>query len=139
MTPQDCARRQRRRSSTPARCATTASRSSWARERSCALCARPRHLMTTQTGRSYDRIDGRAKVTGGARYSAEVRLEGLLHAVLATSTIAAGRIARIDVRRAECAPSGRGLYPRDDAAPCSPAGLRLRQADQHDLLVSAGR
>src|SRR5258708_5493965 len=60
--------------------------------------------MTTQTGRSYDRIDGRAKVTGGARYSAELKVDGLVHAGFAASTIAAGRIAGLDVRRAERAP-----------------------------------
>ena len=48
------------------------------------------------TGQPIDRVDGRSKVTGAARYSAEYPLPHLAHAVLITSTIAHGRIARID-------------------------------------------
>jgi xanthine dehydrogenase YagR molybdenum-binding subunit len=61
----------------------------------------------------YNRIDGPAKVTGTARYSAEVKLEGLLHAVFATSTIAAGRIAQINVSRAECAPGVAAVFTHE--------------------------
>src|SRR5690242_6582930 len=57
--------------------------------------------MTPMIGAGYDRIDGPEKVTGSARYSADVHLEGLLHAVFPTSTIANGRVSRIDVSRAE--------------------------------------
>ncbi|MDR3671325.1 MAG: xanthine dehydrogenase family protein molybdopterin-binding subunit [Holophaga sp.] len=55
----------------------------------------------TSTGQPVDRVDGRAKVTGGARYAAEHTLPGLLHAVLVTSTVAHGRIATIHTARAE--------------------------------------
>ena len=41
------------------------------------------------------RADGRLKVTGGARYTADVPVERLAHAVLVGSTIASGRITRI--------------------------------------------
>ncbi|MBV8221522.1 MAG: xanthine dehydrogenase family protein molybdopterin-binding subunit [Solirubrobacterales bacterium] len=52
-------------------------------------------------GEPRDRIDAAAKVTGGARYSADIAIDGVAHAVFATSTIAAGRIVRIDVTEAE--------------------------------------
>ena len=47
-------------------------------------------------GQAVNRIDGRVKVTGAAIYSAEHPLPRLAHAVLIQSTIASGRIARID-------------------------------------------
>ena len=51
-------------------------------------------------GAPLDRVDGRLKVTGGARYSAEFRVAGLAYAVMVTSTVAKGRIASIDTRDA---------------------------------------
>ena len=47
-------------------------------------------------GTATSRIDGRAKVTGAAKYAAEVDTSGLAHAAVVGATIAKGRIARID-------------------------------------------
>ena len=55
-------------------------------------------------GKPVDRVDGRLKVTGGARYSAEIPVEGVVHAVFATSRIARGRIRSIETRAARRAP-----------------------------------
>lgn len=55
----------------------------------------------TFIGQPVNRIDGRAKVTGTAQYAAEHRLPRIAHAVLVTSTIASGRITRIDSSIAE--------------------------------------
>jgi xanthine dehydrogenase YagR molybdenum-binding subunit len=52
--------------------------------------------MTTYIGASTSRVDGHAKVTGAARYAGEVSAAGLVHASVVASTIAKGRIARID-------------------------------------------
>ena len=52
-------------------------------------------------GSPFDRPDGPAKVTGEAKYTADVDLPGLLHAHVVESTIAAGRIVHIDTARAE--------------------------------------
>ncbi|TWF75115.1 xanthine dehydrogenase YagR molybdenum-binding subunit [Pseudonocardia hierapolitana] len=60
--------------------------------------------MTTMVGRPIARLDGDAKVTGAARYAADVQVAGLTHGTLVMSTIARGRIARIDTRAAEAAP-----------------------------------
>lgn len=55
-------------------------------------------------GKPMNRVDGRLKVTGGARYAAEFPLENMAHAVLIGSTIARGRIKSIDTSAAEKSP-----------------------------------
>src|SRR3712207_4084038 len=50
------------------------------------------------------RVDGRAKVTGKATYSAEYKLENMVYGFLVGSTIAKGRIKSIDTKSAEKAP-----------------------------------
>ena len=56
--------------------------------------------MTTYIGTATSRVDGRAKVTGAAKYAAEFNTAGLAHASVVTSTIAKGRIAWIDASEA---------------------------------------
>jgi xanthine dehydrogenase YagR molybdenum-binding subunit len=51
-------------------------------------------------GAAVPRIDGRAKVTGAAKYAAEFNAPGLLHGSVVTSTITKGRIRRIDTSEA---------------------------------------
>ena len=52
--------------------------------------------MASYIGTPTSRIDGHAKVTGGAKYAAEFNVRDLAHASVITSTIAKGRITRID-------------------------------------------
>jgi xanthine dehydrogenase YagR molybdenum-binding subunit len=52
-------------------------------------------------GQPISRIDGRLKVTGSARYTADVPVEDLVHASIVYSTVANGRIAAIDTADAE--------------------------------------
>ena len=54
----------------------------------------------TYVGTPTSRIDGHAKATGAAKYAGEVNVDGLAYAAVVTSTIAKGRIARIDVSEA---------------------------------------
>lgn len=54
-------------------------------------------------GKPLDRIDGRDKVTGAAKFSAEYPLENLAYAALAYSAIARGTIRSIDVSAANAA------------------------------------
>ena len=56
--------------------------------------------MQTYIGTPASRVDGRAKVTGEAKYAAEVNVPGLVHASVVASTIAKGRVARIDAAEA---------------------------------------
>ncbi|MDE3104641.1 MAG: xanthine dehydrogenase family protein molybdopterin-binding subunit [Acidobacteriota bacterium] len=55
-------------------------------------------------GAALPRIDGPAKTTGTASYAADYNLPGLAFAVPVTSTIARGRIRRIDAATAEAMP-----------------------------------
>ncbi|HSC08701.1 MAG TPA: molybdopterin cofactor-binding domain-containing protein, partial [Steroidobacteraceae bacterium] len=56
--------------------------------------------MTPYIGTATSRIDGVAKVTGAAKYAAEFNVPGLAHGSVVCSTIAKGRITRIDVSAA---------------------------------------
>jgi xanthine dehydrogenase YagR molybdenum-binding subunit len=55
-------------------------------------------------GSSTPRIDGRAKVTGTAKYAAEFDAPDLAHGFTVISTIAKGRIAHIDTAEAKAVP-----------------------------------
>ena len=56
------------------------------------------------TGAPVSRIDGLVKVTGAARYAAEVPVEGAVYGALVQSTVARGRIRSFNTREAERAP-----------------------------------
>ncbi|HLU03080.1 MAG TPA: xanthine dehydrogenase family protein molybdopterin-binding subunit, partial [Advenella sp.] len=54
----------------------------------------------SHVGRGADRVDGQAKVTGAARYSAEFTTSGLVHGCVLNSPIATGRVLHIDAAAA---------------------------------------
>ena len=51
---------------------------------------------TSYLGKPTSRVEGRAKVTGIAKYAAEYNVPGVAHGVVVSSAIAKGRIKRID-------------------------------------------
>jgi len=55
-------------------------------------------------GDPLSRVDGRLKVTGGAKYSGEWEFPGLTYGVLVSATITSGSIVSMDVKAAERAP-----------------------------------
>lgn len=55
-------------------------------------------------GQPLDRVDGRLKVSGGARYPAEFSLKNMAYAVIVRSTITRGSIQSIETIAAERAP-----------------------------------
>lgn len=57
-----------------------------------------------EIGAPLDRVEGRLKVTGAAKYAAEYNLPQVCFGVMITSTIAKGRIKSIDTSVAEKAP-----------------------------------
>ncbi len=57
--------------------------------------------MAPYIGTAQSRIDGIAKVTGAAKYAAEFNAPGLLYGSFVGSTIAKGRVTRIDVSAAK--------------------------------------
>ena len=52
--------------------------------------------MAPYIGTATSRVDGLAKVTGAAKYAADHNLAGLAHGSVVCSTIAKGRITRLD-------------------------------------------
>lgn len=65
--------------------------------------------MNEAIGKPMNRVDGRLKVMGGARYAAEFPLKNLVHAVVVQSTIARGSIKSIDTRAAIASPGVLGV------------------------------
>ncbi len=61
-------------------------------------------MSTSVIGEPITRIDGKLKVTGGAKYAADYPIEKLAYGVAVPSTIANGKIARIDSAKAEKMP-----------------------------------
>ena len=95
----------------------------------------------TEIGQAVIRKDGPDKVTGKAKYAAEFDAKNVAYAVMVTSTIANGRITRMDTTQAERAPGVVKIMTPDNApklpqggkaAVHPPAGrvLSLLQDDQ---------
>jgi xanthine dehydrogenase YagR molybdenum-binding subunit len=59
-------------------------------------------MITTsnQIGKPASRVEGRAKVTGAAKYAGEFNVPNLAHGVVVTASIAKGRIQRINAEEA---------------------------------------
>ncbi len=69
------------------------------------LTAAPLHQRHgSNIGQSLTRAEGALKVTGRATYAADNHPAGMLHAVMAISTIANGRVASLDVAAAKAHP-----------------------------------
>ncbi len=66
-------------------------------------------------GRPIDRRDGRAKITGTARYAAEFSVKDMTYAILVQSTIAAGTISAIDTTEASAMPGVLTVITPDNA------------------------
>src|SRR5690349_9050234 len=61
-------------------------------------------MSLTQVGRSPLRVDGLKKVTATALYVPAMSRAGLLHVAILRSTVAHGRLVKVDVERAKAAP-----------------------------------
>jgi xanthine dehydrogenase YagR molybdenum-binding subunit len=79
--------------------------------------------MTSVVGQPINRVDGAAKVTGKAQYAADFDVSKIAYAWLIQSTIAKGKIASIDARRARAAP-GVLLVMTHENAPKLPAAAQ---------------
>lgn len=94
--------------------------------------------MKQAVGLPIDRVDGRQKVTGSARYTADVAPPGLLHASVVQATIPSGRIRGIDCSRALELPGIVAVLHHDNITPLDswPSGIfigdeRLPLSDEH--------
>ena len=100
-------------------------------------------------GKPIDRVDGKLKVTGGAKYAFEFDMPNLARAVILDSTIARGRVRGIDRRAAERAPGVIAVITHENQPPMSiptnpPSGDAkplldpvIRHSGQHIAVVVA--
>jgi xanthine dehydrogenase YagR molybdenum-binding subunit len=96
----------------------------------------------TVIGEPITRVDGRAKVTGKAKYAAEFQIPQLAYAVMVTSTIANGRIERMDTLAAQRAggvltvmtPANAPRLPQGGKAAVHPPAGRVLSLLQDDLV-----
>lgn len=94
-------------------------------------------------GKPTARLDGRAKVTGEARYSSDVRLPGMLYAARITSPVPHGRILRIDTREAKRLPGVEAIHilrkVRGSASLLEPTDQERRGKTDYPVLRYAGQ
>lgn len=76
------------------------------------------------TGKPLDRTDGRDKVCGRATFAGEFHPAGVVHAVLVTSTVPAGRITAWETGAAEAAPGVLAVITHRNAAELPGKGNR---------------
>ena len=88
--------------------------------------------MEKSLGQPLDRVDGRLKVTGGARYSAEMPVSGVTYGVLIMSTVARGKITGIDASAAEALPGVLKVITPSNALrlPTPPQGAKPTMTDR---------
>jgi len=96
-------------------------------------------MMMPKIGAPLDRVDGRQKVTGGARYAAEHNLAGMAYGVLVMASIPSGAIRAIDATAALKSPGVLAVIshlnaPKLNVPPGQPTGL----AEQHLLPFADG-
>jgi xanthine dehydrogenase YagR molybdenum-binding subunit len=93
-------------------------------------------------GESITRVDGRVKVMGAAKYAAEFQIPQLAYAVMVTSTIANGRIQRMDTAAAQrspgvltvMTPANAPKLPQGGKAAVHPPAGRVLSLLQDDLV-----
>ncbi len=79
----------------------------------------------TIVGSRVSRADAIEKVTGQARYTADVRLPGMLYAVLLRAPIARGRVKALDLEPALTMPGVRGALLMEDVTGIRHDGVQL--------------
>jgi len=79
-------------------------------------------------GRPLSRIDGPLKVAGQARFAAEFRIEGMVYAALVHSTIAKGKILRLDTAIAEPAAGVVAVMTHENAPRLKPPPVFMSSA-----------
>lgn len=104
-------------------------------------------LIPRVLGKPINRVDGRLKVTGAAKYAAEFSPPGVCHAFAIKSRISNGKITSIDATAAEAAPGVRAVLTYLNApklkepkpAPATGGGLRNENRNPlSDDIVSYG-
>jgi xanthine dehydrogenase YagR molybdenum-binding subunit len=73
-------------------------------------------------GSAIDRVDGRLKVTGTARYAADAQVAGVTYGFIVPSLIARGRVKTIDVAAARKAPGVVAVVTHENMPPLKQPG-----------------
>ena len=73
----------------------------------------PPNEKLTSIGKNVPRLDGRAKVTGTAKYTADVNLPGMLYGRLVTATVPHAKIKSVDISAAEKHPRVKAVHILD--------------------------
>ncbi|VFR49015.1 Periplasmic aromatic aldehyde oxidoreductase, molybdenum binding subunit YagR [plant metagenome] len=71
-----------------------------------------RKAMSAMVGAGHSRVDGALKVTGRAAYTADQRLDGMVHALPVGATIARGTVRQVDTASAAAMPGVIKIYTR---------------------------
>ena len=82
-------------------------------------------------GQRVARMDAIEKVTGDARYTADVQLAGMLHVALLRAPIPRGRVTALDMAPALAIPGVRGALTMDDVPDVKLDGVRLLDRTIH--------
>jgi CO/xanthine dehydrogenase Mo-binding subunit len=82
-------------------------------------------------GQRVPRMDALEKVTGDARYTADLQLAGMLHVALLRAPIARGRVTTLDLSAALAIPGVRGGLTIDDIPDIKVDGVRLLDRTIH--------
>ena len=82
-------------------------------------------------GQPVSRAEGRLKVTGGARYTADIPVTGTVHTAIVHSTIANGRTVSIDTDAAEKAPGVRAIFSHRNMPRMNPTPKPWRHLHPH--------
>jgi xanthine dehydrogenase YagR molybdenum-binding subunit len=76
-------------------------------------------------GTNVPRMDALEKVTGQAKFTADLQRAGMLHAAIVRSPVARGRVTRLDFEAALRLPGVRGAFTADDVPEIEIDGVRL--------------
>ena len=90
-------------------------------------------------GRSVPRLDAPLKVTGQARYTADIKLPGMLYGRLLRSPVPHARIAAIDTSRAARLPGVKAVITGKDTPGIRYGNWRLVPQSQDELPLATDR
>jgi xanthine dehydrogenase YagR molybdenum-binding subunit len=85
----------------------------------------------TVVGARVPRVDALEKVTGQARYTADVRLAGMLYTALLRAPIAKGRVTKLDLESALAVPGVRGALLAEDVSGIRHDGIQILDGNVH--------
>src|ERR1700761_7207867 len=87
-------------------------------------------------GAPLTRVDGRLKVTGAAKYTAEFQIPNLAYGIVVESTIPSGRILAMDTEKAEHAPGVIAVLTSRNAPKLPGAEIRISLLQDNQIFYN---